>query len=269
MTAAFAVAGCDLRDDVMQPAARPDLADPGSALVLQAARNRPGVTVRGASLTVDVTGDIDRQSGMRYYTHAGETALAAVASRIDLDAAGRATGGLVNSDPVVFGFCMYRTSAARMFADGLAHRAAPASFAPSGRTEYAGRSVGVYTDPDGAVAFFSAKVTLVLAADGAVTGTLAEVTDTDTDGEPVKTAHGDPVVTLTAPPAAGWFVEGAAALTSTTSSSPTAAGKWGAQLYGPGGASVGGTWGVTDGATISVMGSFSAQTVGPQRSSRR
>ena len=156
----------------------PTVRGPDAALVASAARNAPragsvtqgsrgagttadrvswtgnGVQVEGMTLTEDVTESIDLASGLKYYTDSGRNgAVAAVATGI-----ARSSGQALfdASDPVVFGPWMYRTGSGfvwGMFADSL--RAIESTGIPGA---YDGTTIGVYTDAEGVVEFFIARV---------------------------------------------------------------------------------------------------------------
>lgn len=256
----------------------PNVGDPPQDLMSSAARNAPragsvtqgsrgeagttadrvrwagsGVQIEDRLLTVNVTGEIDPESGLTYFTDSGQTALAAVVSRISGGSGGQPRPHFSPTDPVLFGPWMYRTSGDEfvwgMFVDGLA-----ASEAPGSPGTYRGITVGVYTDAEGEVDFFTAQVELVLASDGALRGSIGQVMDSN---GPVELPGGLPTITLNPVPRAD-LLSGETAFEIGGTAQSGVAGKWGAAFFEGGVAA--GTWGVT-GATpfpFSVVGAFSA-----------
>ena len=215
-----------------------------------------GVQVESFRLTEEVTGEIDPDSGMRYLTDRGRTAVAAVVSRISHVPTRPSTAHFDTNDPVVFGPWMYRTAGGLvwgMFADGLA--ASETAGAPG---IYSGTTIGVYTDPEGEAYFFTAQIELKLAADGSLTGTIDQVQEVD--GEPVELGDGGarPAITLKDAAPADGLREGATAFVLGGVEQPGTEGRWGAAFFEGGEAA--GTWGVTGDTSFSfsVVGAFHA-----------
>ena len=266
--------------EVEKPPDVPNVGDPAKNLMSAAARNAPragsvtqgsrgagttadsvhwtgnSVRIEGRSLTRDVTRDIDPDSGLRYFTDSGQTAVAAVVSSIS-NASGQPVPHFDRNDPVVFGPWMYRTASDEfvwgMFADGLA-----ASESPGIPGTYRGTTIGVYTDAAGIVDFFTARVELELAADGSLTGTIDQVRSID--GMLVTLNDARPTIALrdaVRAPADG-LRKGDTAFSIGGAQQPGTDGKWGAAFFEDGVAA--GTWGVTanNPFPFSVVGAFRA-----------
>ena len=267
--------------EVGTPPDVPEVGGPAADLMSAAARNAPragsvtqgsrgagttadrvrwtgsGVQIEGRSLTRDVTGDIDPDSGLRYFTDSGQTAVAAVVSGISSES-GPPVPHFDPNDPVVFGPWMYRTPSDEfvwgMFADRLANEA---DVDPAPGT-YRGTTIGVYTDAAGTVDFFTARVELVLAADGSLTGAIDQVRSVE--GVPVELDDGPPTIELEMAAAVSddGLRKGETAFKIGGTAQPGADGKWGAAFFEDGVAA--GTWGVTtdNPFPFSVVGAFSA-----------
>lgn len=257
----------------------PKVGDPPQDLMSSAARNAPragsvtqgsrgeagttadrvrwagsGVQIEDRLLTVNVTGEIDPESGLTYFTDSGQTALAAVVSRISGGSGGQPRPHFNRTDRVVFGPWMYRTGSGfvwGMFADGLAARETAGT--PVAGT-YVGTTIGVYADALGVVDFFTARVTLVLTANGSLTGSIDGVRSVD--GVPVEFEGAQPTITLESADPATDLRKGNTAFNLGGTKRPGVDGKWGASFFD--GDVAAGTWGVTDGTRFSVVGAFSA-----------
>ena len=260
----------------------PDVGDPAKDLMSAAARNAPragsvtqgsrgeggtttdrvrwtgsGVQIDDRRLTRDVTGDIDPVTGLRYFTDSGQTAAAAVVSRIKSAPGGQTTPHFDENDPVVFGPWMYRTSGGfvwGMFADGLTSEA---DGTPVPDT-YHGTTIGVYTDDAGIVDFFTGRVVLKLNADRSLTGRVDQVRSVD--GVPVTLNDEPPTITLkiAVPAPADGLRKGDTAFSIGAAQQRGTDGKWGAAFFEDGVAA--GTWGITTDSPFpfSVVGAFSA-----------
>lgn len=250
--------------DLMSDAARNA---PRSGSVTQGSRGVAGITADSVSwtgsgvriqeriLNRDVTAEIDPESGLRYFTDSGQTAIAAVVSYISSGSDRPPRPGFNANDPVVFGPWMYRTANGfvwGMFVDGLA--ASEASGSPG---TYRGTTIGVYTDDAGIVDFFTARVEFELAPDGSLTGLIDQVRSVD--GEPVALNGAPPSIELgTAAAPADGLRKGDTAFSIGGARQPGTEGKWGAAFFEDGVAA--GTWGVTvdNPFPFSVVGAFSA-----------
>ena len=267
--------------DLQQPSESgplPEVGKPTAGLVIGAARNAPrvgsvtqgsrgtgttadtvrwtgdGVILGNLDLTQDVTEILDPKTGFRYYSDSGGNAVSAVTSRIRCRGGAKPTPHFDESDPVVFGPWMYRTTSGfvwGMFADGLA-----ANDSTGTPGTYAGCTIGVYIDAEGVVEFFAARVTLELSGSG-LTGSIDRVHDID--GIAVEVPGGGlPTIALEAASAPPGLRRGDTTFKIGGTRQPGADGKWGVTFLAGGAAA--GTWGATDGTYFSVVGAFSATT---------
>ena len=256
-----------------------DIRTPESALVSSAAGNTPraGSVTQGSRATAGVTADVvswtpggvsiaglpplttssvDSVSGLTYYTNGEQSGLAAVVTHISRGSEGPAQAYFRDGDPVVIGLWMYRTGDGfewGTFADALA--------ASDGRAvdgTYGGTSVGVYTDADSGVEFFTARVTVTVSG-SSVTGRIDQILDIS--GAPVMVPGAGayvarPDIVLGSAATSADLATGNTALRVGGTPVPGVNGKWGVTFFT--GDHAAGTWGVTAGTRFSVVGTFRA-----------
>ena len=256
-----------------------DIRTPESALVSSAAGNTPraGSVTQGSRATAGVTADVvswtpggvsiaglpplttssvDSVSGLTYYTNGEQSGLAAVVTHISRGSEGPAQAYFRDGDPVVIGLWMYRTGDGfewGTFADALA--------ASDGRAvdgTYGGTSVGVYTDADDGVEFFTARVTVTVSG-SSVTGRIDQILDIS--GAPVMVPGAGasvarPDIVLGSAATSADLATGNTAFRVGGTPVPGVNGKWGVTFFT--GNHAAGTWGVTDGTRFSVVGTFRA-----------